>query len=87
MIQFESDISAPHDNEDLKHTLKQHKVSYNLIVAECTTLRTRNQQLEQMVQSLYADMKAQKYEIQQIYSGKPATTKFLQWSVAADLKR
>jgi len=66
------------DHEDLVHTLNQLKVNFHTVQEECTKLKTRNSHLENLVTQLHTDLRAQKHEIQKIYSGKEATPKFLQ---------
>ena len=60
----------PRDFEDLKHNLHRLKIDFNNSQEECLKLKTRNAQLENLVNTLYNDLHTQQLEIQKIYQGK-----------------
>lgn len=65
------------DIETLMHNLQRLKISYSKSDEENTRLKTKNTQLETLVQSLNEDLNSQLVEIQKIYEGKSPRPHFL----------
>lgn len=59
------------------HNLQRLKISYSKSDEENTRLKTKNTQLETLVQSLNEDLNSQLVEIQKIYEGKSPRPHFL----------
>lgn len=58
------------DPEDVAHNLHVLKIEYNATTEENTQLKTRNKNLEAVINTLYEDLNQQQKEIQKIYQGK-----------------
>jgi hypothetical protein len=63
------------------------KIEYNSKIEENTQLKTRNKNLEAVINTLYEDLNQQQKEIQKIYQGKQLNPLLLQNSTLLNLKR
>ena len=75
------------DREDIAHNLLLLKMDNNQVVQDNIKLRTKNKNLEAIVETLYEDLDQYQQQIERMYQGKSMTTSFIQGSLLQGVKR
>lgn len=89
LTRTQSDMARPSfkDPEEMAHNIICLKQETNSIVQDNLKLRTRNKNMESVVESLYEDLAQYQQEIQRIYAGQGMSQNMFHSTIVQGLKR